>query len=76
MGLAFPLSGDFLCCPGEDNLIIGTLGVVLLLVTMVGLEVVAGVLVAVLLQPVSPFISFYRFSLNLSVCLIWHTDFS
>ena len=46
IGLAFPLSRVFFDCP-KDVLVICTFGVVLLLVTMVGKEVVAGVLVVV-----------------------------
>ena len=47
MGLDFPLSGGFFCCPAEDVLVICTFGVALLLVTMVGCETVAGVSVVV-----------------------------
>ena len=47
MGLAFPLSGVFFCCPAKDVLITCTFGVALLLVTMVGHETVAGVSVVV-----------------------------
>ena len=76
MGLAFPLSGGFLCCLVEEVLIIGTLGEVLLLVTMVGFEFVAGVLVVVATTACKSLYLQNRFSLNLSVCLIQHTDFS
>ena len=47
MGLDFPLSGVFFCCPAEDVLGICIFGVALLLVTMVGHETVAGVSVVV-----------------------------
>ena len=47
MGLAFPLSGVFFGFPAENVLEICIFGVALLLVTMVGCETVAGVLVVV-----------------------------
>ena len=76
IGLAFPLSGILFCCPAKDVLVICTFGVVLLLVTIVGHEVVAGVSVVVATTACNLYISFYMFSLNPSACLIWHTDFS
>ena len=47
MGLAFPLSGVFFCCPAEDVLFTCIFGVTLLLVIMVGHETVTGVSVVV-----------------------------
>ena len=57
MGLAFPLSGVFFCCPAEDVLATCIFGMALLLVTMVGHETVAGVLWLLQLQPVGLYIS-------------------
>ena len=47
IGMAFYLSGVFFCCPAEDVLVTCIFGETLLLVTMVGHETVAGVLVVV-----------------------------